>query len=179
MKLVFIFLLLLAVVIFLFSSFYARVSLTVGDRAPSFTLQNESGETVTSDQLFSTGSVLLYFYPKSATWSKSCIKQSCSLRDAHSSFLSRNITIVGINYESPEEHQVFKDQQRLPFMLLSDPTKGVARSYGAAPRWPLFSPIPRRITFLITKGYIAGIIKNIDPAQHAEQIELVLEKKER
>ncbi len=179
MKLVFICFFFLAVLFSLGYVFYARATLVIGDKAPAFTLQNENGEFISSDKLFLSGSVLLYFYPKSAPWSRSCIKQSCGLRDNSALFAAQQITVVGINYESPEVHRSFKNKQNLPFMLLSDPKKSVARSYGATSRLPFFSLVPRRITFLISKGHIAGIINDVDPAQHTAQVLQAFEKQEK
>ncbi len=54
-------------------------TLKVGDKAPEFTLETGSGETLKLKDLKGK-SVILYFYPKDDT--SGCTKEACDFRDA-------------------------------------------------------------------------------------------------
>ena len=53
--------------------------LSVGDPAPDFTLQADTGETISSSDLRGSR-VVVYFYPKDDT--PGCTVEACSFRDA-------------------------------------------------------------------------------------------------
>ncbi|MHC4301576.1 MAG: redoxin domain-containing protein, partial [Planctomycetota bacterium] len=53
--------------------------LSVGDKAPAFTLPDQDGKKVSLSD-FKGRELLLYFYPKADT--PGCTKQACSVRDA-------------------------------------------------------------------------------------------------
>ncbi|MBU1436508.1 MAG: redoxin domain-containing protein, partial [Gammaproteobacteria bacterium] len=59
-------------------------TLTIGDIAPDFSLQNQHDQTIQLTELLKTQQVLLYFYPKAMT--PGCTVQACALRDHHSEF---------------------------------------------------------------------------------------------
>ena len=74
--------------------------------------------------------------------------------------------VLGVSYDSPKSLDSFKKKYSLPFILLSDKNKEVAKAYGAAgAMWP------KRITFLIDKdGTIKKIYKKINDNTHAAKI---------
>ena len=133
----------------------------IGDKAPNFTLLDESGNPRSLASFGNT--VVVYFYPKDET--PGCTSEACSLRDGYAQLQKNNITIVGISYDSPESHAAFKKNHALPFTLLSDTNKEVARAYGA------YTPImARRMTFLIHNGVIKEIFTDVDVNNHSAQI---------
>jgi peroxiredoxin Q/BCP len=137
--------------------------LKIGMMAPDFSLLDENNEPQTLSAL-KGNNVVLYFYPKDFT--PGCTKQACSLRDGYSEITKEGIKLFGISYDSPESHKKFKDNYQLPFSLLSDKDKKVAKAYGV--KGVLFVD---RATFLIdASGKIIAILKNVDVANHAQQI---------
>ncbi len=52
----------------------------VGDRAPDFTLPNQSGEMVRLGNYLGKSNIVLYFYPKDET--PGCTTEACAFRDA-------------------------------------------------------------------------------------------------
>lgn len=101
----------------------------VGSKAPIFTLKNQDGEPVNLEQALSTGPVVLIFYPGDLT--PGCTIQLCSIRDDWSQFEKNNIHVFGINPGDAASHKTFVDRHTLPFPLLVDEGRKVAKRYGA------------------------------------------------
>lgn len=102
--------------------------LKVGERAPEFTLPDQSGTDRSLTQLLSSGGIVLYFYP--ADFTPGCTRQACKLRDLHTDIQKAGLRIVGISPQSPESHAKFREKYALPFDLLSDENKTVIKMYG-------------------------------------------------
>lgn len=115
-----------------------------GETAPDFTLPDAHGNRVTLYTLLEKGPVVLYFYPKDET--KGCTAQACAFRDDYESFKDAGAEVVGISSDSPEAHRKFAENQRLPFVLLSD-SKKVVRNLYKVPNSLIF--IPGRVTYVI------------------------------
>jgi len=150
-----------------------NLSLKIGDLAPDFKLKDENG-TFRSLNEFQGKKIALYFYPKDDT--PGCTKQACSLRDAYDDLQKANIIILGISYDSPESHRTFKEKYDLPFPLLSDEEKTVAKKYGSS--WGILGNlIIKRQTYLLDEeGKILEIMKNVDVSKHAQEIIQAFEK---
>jgi len=118
--------------------------LKVGERAPEFTLPDETGTDRSLTELLSTGAIVLYFYP--ADFTPGCTRQACTLRDLHADIQKAGLRIVGISPQNPASHAKFRDKHRLPFVLLSDEHKTVIKMYGL--NGPLGVGV-RRATYLI------------------------------
>lgn len=102
--------------------------ITVGDKAPNFTLRDtEKNQVSLSD--FEGKTVLLLFFPLAFTGV--CTKELCQIRDEKSLYEDLDATILAISVDSLFTLEVFKKQQGFEFTLLSDFNKEVCRSYGA------------------------------------------------
>ncbi|HEX3848195.1 MAG TPA: peroxiredoxin [Steroidobacteraceae bacterium] len=115
-----------------------------GERAPEFTLPDDTDKDRSLTQLLSEGAIVLYFYP--ADFTPGCTRQACLLRDLDADMRRARLRIVGISPQSPESHAKFRAQHSLPFVLLSDPQKAVIKMYGV--NGPLGIGV-RRASFLI------------------------------
>ena len=104
------------------------MAITVGEIAPRFTLVDQDGVPVTSDDLLGK-TVVLYFYPKDDT--PGCTKEACGFRDLHGEILATGALVYGVSPDSPEAHRRFRAKYQLPFPLLSDPDRSMMKSYGA------------------------------------------------
>jgi len=102
--------------------------LKAGERAPEFTLPDETATDRTLTELLSTGAIVLYFYP--ADFTPGCTRQACVLRDLHEEIQRAGLRVVGISPQSPESHAKFRAKYNLPFVLLSDQHKAVVKMYG-------------------------------------------------
>jgi peroxiredoxin Q/BCP len=115
-----------------------------GERAPEFTLPDETGTDRSLTELLSASALVLYFYP--ADFTPGCTRQACTLRDIQADIKRAGLRVVGISPQSPASHAKFKAKHQLPFVLLSDQQKTVAKMYGV--NGPLGIGV-RRATFLI------------------------------
>jgi thioredoxin-dependent peroxiredoxin len=115
-----------------------------GERAPEFTLPDETGKDRSLTELLSAGTIVLYFYP--ADFTPGCTRQACVLRDLHTEIAQAGLRVVGISPQSRQSHAKFKAKYQLPFVLLSDEQKTVVKMYGV--NGPLGIGV-RRATYLI------------------------------
>ena len=102
--------------------------LTVGDKAPSFSLQDQNLDATTLDEFRGKQNVVLVFYPRDGT--PGCTKQLCAIRDEFDLFINSNTVVLGINPQGPASHQRFVNRQGFPFRLLVDRDKEVVSAYG-------------------------------------------------
>jgi peroxiredoxin Q/BCP len=118
--------------------------LKTGERAPEFTLPDDTGKDRSLTDFLNAGATILYFYPSDFT--PGCTRQACALRDMQSGLKNASLRVVGISPQSPETHAKFRSKYELPFALLSDQHKAVIRMYGV--NGPLGFGV-RRATYLI------------------------------
>ena len=131
-------------------------------KAPDFTLLDENNN---EHQLknYLGQYVLVYFYPKDDT--PGCTVEACTIRDNFEGFKKRNIKVFGVSPDSVQSHKKFVDKYHLPFTLLSDKDKTVAKLYGAD------GFFVKRISFLIDpKGNIIKEYPKVSPSAHAKEI---------
>ena len=117
------------------------------ERAPEFTLPDDTGKDRSLTELLSAGAIVLYFYP--ADFTPGCTRQACVLRDLHSEIERAGLRVVGISPQSPQTHAKFRAKYQLPFVLLSDEHKTVIKMYGV--NGPLGIGV-RRASYLIDGG---------------------------
>ncbi|MGH7207816.1 MAG: thioredoxin-dependent thiol peroxidase [Nitrospiraceae bacterium] len=101
--------------------------LAAGDKAPEFSLPDETGQTVNLKK-FRGRQVVLYFYPKDDT--PGCTKEACGFRDSMTAILKTGAAVVGVSLDGGESHRRFIAKHQLPFPLLSDEEARVAKAYG-------------------------------------------------
>ena len=149
------------------------MDLKIGDPAPDFSLQDETGKLRQLSK-FKGKKVALYFYPKDNT--RGCTSQACSFRDGYQQLQENGITVLGISYDSPESHRQFKEKHHLPFTLLSAEDKQVAKTYGAYGGL-LWFLMPKRYTYLIDEnGIVIEILKKENVDRQAEEVLGVFKK---
>src|ERR1700681_1925448 len=115
-----------------------------GERAPEFTLPDETAKDRSLTELLSAGAIVLYFYP--ADFTPGCTRQACVLRDMDADMQRAGLRVVGISPQSSQSHSKFKAKYQLPFVLLADEQKTVIKMYGV--NGPLGVGV-RRATYLI------------------------------
>lgn len=142
--------------------------LPIGTKAPEFTLSDQNKNPVTLTELLIDKPIVLLFYPRD--FSLGCTAQLCSFRNEYSWFDQRGIQILGISHDSVEKHQAFAKEKRLPFPLLSDPGRKIARKYEAV--YP-FSLLTRRVSYVIdNKGKISFTLDALlDTDRHLSSIQ--------
>jgi peroxiredoxin Q/BCP len=105
----------------------AAGSIAEGSKAPTFSLTDDAGATVSSASLAGKPYVL-YFYPKDDT--PGCTKEACDFRDNLRKFNDQKLRVLGVSPDDPTRHAKFKQKYGLTFTLLSDTEKTLANAYG-------------------------------------------------
>lgn len=145
--------------------------LKVGDRAPDFELESDSGATVRLSDLHGR-KVVLYFYPKDDT--PGCTTEACELRDRTPEIEARGAVVLGVSPDGLKSHQKFKAKYELPFTLLSDPDHTVAEAYGAWGEKKRYGKTYEgilRSTFVIDEeGVIEKVFAKVKPKGHGDQV---------
>ncbi len=151
-------------------------TLTVGDNAPLFTLQNENDEPISLADYIGTKQVLIYFYPKAMT--PGCTVQAQGLRDIKSALNDLNTVVFGISPDEVKRLSKFCQRDELNFSLLSDVDHKVADQFGV---WGLKKFMGReydgihRISFLIgLDGKISHVFNKFKTKEHHEVVLAVL-----
>lgn len=147
------------------------MSLKVGDIAPDFAVNDQSGRQVKLSD-FKGKKVVLYFYPKDNT--PGCTAEACNLRDNYQALMKAGYVVLGVSKDDEKSHQKFIDKFELPFPLLADTEKDIHEKYGT---WVEKSMYGRkymgsaRVTFLIDEnGKIEEIIEKVKTKDHTAQI---------
>lgn len=115
-----------------------------GTRAPDFTLPNQDGQPTSLASLIAEHGLILYFYP--ADFTPGCTREARFMRDLHPDIEQAGLRVAGASPQAPSTHRAFREQYHLPFTLLADTDRAIAKRYGAV--WPFGLGI-RRATFLI------------------------------
>jgi len=102
--------------------------LTDGDKAPAFSLKDDTGKLVKLSG-YKGRKVVVYFYPAALT--PGCTKQACDFTDNLKLLDKAGIDVVGISPDKPEKLAKFTDRDDLTFPLLSDPDRVTLQAYGA------------------------------------------------
>ena len=102
--------------------------LDTGDRAPDFSLTDDSGNRVHLSD-YRGERVIVYFYPAAMT--PGCTTEACDFRDNLRDFDDANVRVVGISPDAPEKLAKFREKEKLNFPLLSDPDHATMEAYGA------------------------------------------------
>ena len=147
------------------------MSLTIGDKAPDFTIATDGGGTFCLSEMVGHN-VIIYFYPKDDT--PGCTKEACEFRDSLPDFSKSAAKIIGISKDTVAKHDKFKSKYDLPFTLGADLEGDVCDVYGT---WVEKSMYGRqymgieRATFLIDKaGVLQGIWRKVKVKGHVEEV---------
>jgi thioredoxin-dependent peroxiredoxin len=145
--------------------------LVADSEAPAFSLQSDSGTTVSLKD-FKGRNLVLYFYPKADT--PGCTKEAIAFSVLRAAFAKAGAEILGVSADPVKAQDKFKSKHKLKIALASDEAKEMLESYGA---WGEKSMYGRkymgviRKTFLIDgEGRIVRIWPKVSVPGHAEGV---------
>jgi glutaredoxin-dependent peroxiredoxin len=104
------------------------MALQIGDKAPSFKLLNTEKKEISLES-YNGKKLLVLFFPLAFT--SVCTAELCGIRDGIADYSNLKTDVVGISVDSLFTLGKFKEEQKLPFDLLSDFNKVTATAYGA------------------------------------------------
>ena len=149
----------------------AGEGLTAGDKAPSFKITTDSGETVTSASLKGSP-YILYFYPKDDT--SGCTKEAIDFSQNLKKFDKLGVTVLGVSKDSLESHAKFRKKHKLKIALGSDPETKMAKDWGVWGEKTLYGRKymgMERATFLVdAKGVIKQAWRKVKVPGHVEAV---------
>ena len=151
------------------STLYSRIrnalasskTLSEGGEIPNFELQNQEGETVSSEDI---EDAVVYFYPKANT--PGCTKEACSFRDSISQLEESGLQVYGISTDTVETQKRFHESEDLEFPLLADTEGEVAKKFGVLGS----TGFAERTTFIIRNGTVEKIFEKVDPEQNVQDV---------
>jgi thioredoxin-dependent peroxiredoxin len=147
------------------------MSISVGEKAPDFTMPTDGNGSVSLSKLRGKP-VVLYFYPKDDT--TGCTAEACGFRDTFPDYGQTGAVVIGVSRDSVASHDKFKKKHGLPFILASDADGKVTERYGV---WVEKSMYGRkymgidRSTFLIDKeGVVRGAWHKVKVPGHVAEV---------
>ena len=145
--------------------------LEAGALAPDFTLTDQNGQPFT---LSSTRGqkTIVYFYGEAGT--PACTAQACDFRDNMDAFTRAGYRVIGISRDEPAANAGFARDEKLPQVILSDPTREVHELYGTFGEKQLYGRTVQgviRATFVLDEeGRILMPLYNIKATGHVAML---------
>ena len=142
-----------------------------GRKAPTFSLQDQSGKTHRLKD-YAGRPLVLYFYPKDLT--PGCTREACAFRDALPGFKKGKAAVLGVSILDIASKAKFAQKHKLNFPLLADPDHEAAEKYGAWKKKSMYGKSfmgLARTTYLIgPDGVVARRWDNVKVDGHAEAV---------
>ena len=147
----------------------------IGKRVPDFTLKETDGTPIKLSQ-FLGQKVVLYFYPRDNT--PGCTAEACDFRDNYRKFTRRGVVIIGISPDSEKSHQKFRTEHKLPYLLLSDPQRKVAKLFGVLKPKNMYGKsvlgIERSTFILDERGRLIAELRKVSVEGHVAELLKIL-----
>ena len=145
--------------------------LTIGTRAPEFSLQDQNGRERSLSE-FQGQKVVLYFYSKDMT--AGCTKQACGFAELYPLFTEKGAVVIGVSKDTAASHKKFEEKYHLPFILLADPDKEVIQAYDVWKEKNMYGKATMgvvRTTYLIDEnGMIVKAFTKVKAAENPRQM---------
>lgn len=103
------------------------MTLSIGDKAPDFSMPSDGGGTVSLSD-FKGRHLVLYFYPKDDT--PGCTKEAIGFSESKGEFDKLNTSILGVSKDTAAKHDKFIAKHDLKVGLGSDESGEMIESYG-------------------------------------------------
>jgi peroxiredoxin Q/BCP len=146
-------------------------NLSVGDRAPSFSLPRDGGGEVSLAD-YRDRKLVLYFYPKADT--SGCTREALDFTRLAVAFTRAGVAILGVSADPVARLDRFKDKHKLSIALASDEPHKALNAYGVWAQKKLYGRTYMgvlRNTYLIgADGRIAQIWEKVRVPGHAEAV---------
>jgi peroxiredoxin Q/BCP len=147
------------------------MALAAGDKAPSFKIATDEGETISSSAL-KGAPYIVYFYPKDDT--SGCTKEAIAFSGALKQFEKAGVRVIGVSKDSVESHAKFRKKHKLKLTLGSDPDIKMAEAWGVWGEKTLYGRKymgMERATFLVNaKGVVDEAWRKVKVPGHVEAV---------
>ena len=140
------------------------MAITVGSKAPNFSLKSKNAEGVTdinlSDNIGSKNTVILFF---PLAFTEVCTQELCDVTAGLSSYTELNADVIGISIDSPFTQEAWAQKENIGITLASDLNKQTAKDYGVF--------LDDLMGFGATSARAAFVVDKDGTVQYAEQTE--------
>lgn len=140
------------------------MAITVGSKAPDFSLKSKNAEGVTdinlSDNIGSKNTVILFF---PLAFTGVCTQELCDVTAGLSSYKELNADVIGISIDSPFTQEAWAQKENIGITLASDLNKQTASDYGVL--------LDDLMGFGATSARAAFVVDKDGTVQYAEQTE--------
>ena len=133
--------------------------LSVGTKAPTFTLKSKAADGLKDVSLAEGKNTVLLFFP--AAFTGVCTQEFCDITAGLSSYSDLNAEVIGISVDSPFAQEAWAQKEKIGITLVSDLNKETTKAYDVLfPGLAGIGDTSARAAFVIDKK---GVI------QYAEQ----------
>ncbi len=135
--------------------------LTVGTKAPDFTLKSKTASGLVDVKLsenFGKKNTVILFFPLAFTGV--CTAEMCDISNGLSAYDGLNADVIGISVDSPFAQEAWALKDKITVKLVSDLNKTVTDAYQV--RFPMLAGVgdsSARAVFVVDK---AGIIQHVE-----------------
>jgi thioredoxin-dependent peroxiredoxin len=134
--------------------------ITVGALAPTFVGTTADGTPLDLSS-YRGRPVVLYFYPKANT--TGCTMEARAFAEHYPELLKAGVAVVGVSVDSVEDQKSFSERCGLPFPLVADRDKAIAKQYGVLG----LLGVAKRVTFFVgSDGRVAEVVQGMRPGPH-------------
>ena len=145
--------------------------ITVGEKAPSFTLPRDGGGTVSLAE-FRGRKLVLYFYPKADT--SGCTREAQDFSRLAPAFAKAGTAMLGVSADPVNKLDRFKVKHKLKVALASDEQHTMLEAYGAWAEKSMYGRrymgILRNTVLIGPDGRIAQVWEKVRVDGHAEAV---------
>ena len=136
------------------------MALSVGSKAPTFTLKSKNASGLADVTLPASGkNTVLLFFPLAFTGV--CTQELCDITAGLSAYSGLNADVIGISVDSPFAQEAWAQKEKIGITLVSDLNKAATNAYGVLfPGLAGIGDTSARAAFVIDKN---GVV------QYAEQ----------
>ena len=135
----------------------------VGDVAPTFVGTTADG-TILDLASYRGKPLMLYFYPKANT--TGCTVEARGFTENYPALQQAGIAVIGVSVDSVDDQKSFVEKCHIPFPLVADRDKSVAKQYGVLG----LLGIAKRVTFFIEPdGRVSEVVEGMLPGPHVRR----------
>jgi len=99
----------------------------IGEIAPDFTLEATTGENISLSDFDGSWKVVFFY---SVNGAPTCKRGCLNFKEQYELFKSVGCEIIGISQDPKNDHVEFKESLELPYPVLGDTTRKVAKQFG-------------------------------------------------
>jgi peroxiredoxin len=107
------------------------MALSVGTKAPDFSLKSKKGEAITdvklSDNVGKTNTVLLFF---PLAFTGVCTQEMCDITAGLGAYEGLNAKVIAVSVDSPFAQDAWAQKEKIGITLASDLNKNVSAAFG-------------------------------------------------